>query len=287
MKKVIYRLQSYYQNEATEVEKPVIRFILDNTRKATEIDIHHLAKISFCSPATIVRICKKNGFDGFRGMKLALLNDINFNDELVRDSVSNLNESSKHAIVKEVFNENIRAINNTYNLVDYKVLSKIIELLNEKKVIRIFGIGASFLVAKDLQQKLERIDKISILYEDTHMQYINSNNTNEDDLAFIISYSGQTSEILEMAKNVKANGATLITLTQYSNNKLMAIADYNLFVPKIEQSLRLGASSSRVSQLTVIDYVYHAYLRNKNEALMEKIITTNKLLEKKSEEVDN
>ncbi|MFM1571887.1 hypothetical protein EQF93_01075 [Helcococcus ovis] len=63
-----------------DVEKPVIKYILENIREITEMDIHTLAKKGYCSPVTIVRISKKIGFNGFKELKIALLNDINFND---------------------------------------------------------------------------------------------------------------------------------------------------------------------------------------------------------------
>lgn len=53
---------------------------MENIREITEMDIHTLAKKGYCSPATIVRISKKIGFNGFKELKIALLNDINFND---------------------------------------------------------------------------------------------------------------------------------------------------------------------------------------------------------------
>lgn len=280
MKKVIYRLQTYYNNEATEVEKPVIRYILDNTREVISLDIHTLAKLGYCSAATIVRICKKNGIKGYKELKVALMNDLNFNDNLIKESINNKKVSGAPTIVNEIFNENIKAINNTYNLIDYVVVDEVIKLMKKAKAIRLFAIGASFLVAKDLQQKLERINKVSVLYEDTHMQIVNSNNSTQDDLAIIISYSGETKELNDMAKTIKSNGCKIVSITQYSNNKLMGMADYNLFVPKIEKPLRIGAGSSRISQLSVIDYLYHLYLEIEDKKYMEKIIQTNKLLEK-------
>lgn len=280
MKKVIYRLQTYYNNQATEVEKPVIRYILDNPREVISTDIHKLARLGFCSAATIVRICKKNGISGYKDLKLALMNELNFNDNLIKDSVKAKNATGAPEIVNEIFNENIKAINNTYNLIDYEVVDKVVNLMKKAKVIRLFAIGASYLVAKDLQQKLERINKFSVLYEDTHMQIINSNNATKDDLAIIISYSGETVELNSMAKNIKSNGCKIVSITQYSNNRLMSMADYNLFVPKIEKSLRIGAGSSRISQLSVVDYLYHLYLEVEDKKYMEKIIQTNKLLQK-------
>ena len=280
MKKVIYRLQTYYNNQATEVEKPVIRYILDNPREVISTDIHKLARLGFCSAATIVRICKKNGISGYKDLKLALMNELNFNDNLIKDSVKAKNATGAPEIVNEIFNENIKSINNTYNLIDYEVVDKVVNLMKKAKVIRLFAIGASYLVAKDLQQKFERINKFSVLYEDTHLQIVNSNNATKDDLAIIISYSGETKELTSMAKNIKSNGCKIVSITQYSNNKLMSMADYNLFVPQIEKSLRIGAGSSRISQLSVVDYLYHLYLEIEDKKYMEKIIQTNKLLQK-------
>ncbi|MFL8887822.1 MurR/RpiR family transcriptional regulator [Helcococcus kunzii] len=280
MKKVIYRLQTYYNNQATEVEKPVIRYILDNPREVISTDIHKLARLGFCSAATIVRICKKNGISGYKDLKLALMNELNFNDNLIKDSVKAKNATGAPEIVNEIFNENIKSINNTYNLIDYEVIDKVVNLMKKAKVIRLFAIGASYLVAKDLQQKFERINKFSVLYEDTHLQIVNSNNATKDDLAIIISYSGETKELTSMAKNIKSNGCKIVSITQYSNNKLMSMADYNLFVPQIEKSLRIGAGSSRISQLSVVDYLYHLYLEIEDKKYMEKIIQTNKLLQK-------
>lgn len=280
MKKVLYRLQSYYNNQATETEKSVLKYILDNTKEVVYMDIYSLAKKGYCSPATIVRICKKNHFDGFRELKIALLNDLNFNDQLLKDSGIEIKHEDHNSFIRDILNESVTAINNTYNLVDYDEVNKIINLLKKAKIIRLFGMGASYLVAKDFQLKLERINKTTVLFEDTHMQIISSNNLKPDEVAFMISYSGKTKEINEMAQNMKKKGGTIISLTQYSNNKLMQIADYNLFVPKIERPLRIGATSSRISQLSVIDYLYRIYMESDGDEVMLKILSTKELLEK-------
>ncbi|TFF68809.1 MurR/RpiR family transcriptional regulator [Helcococcus ovis] len=139
------------------------------------------------------------------------------------------------SIVLEIFNENIRSLNNTYNLVDYKQISKVVKLIDKSKVIRLYGLGASFLVAKDFQQKLERISKMTVLYEDTQLQLISSTNIQEDELAIVIFYSEQIKEVLEMAINIKLNNATLVSITKYSNNKLFNLSDFSLNVPNIEK----------------------------------------------------
>ncbi len=284
MKKGLYRLEVYYKQSATESEKEVLRFLINQTREAVEMDIHTMAKKCFCSPATIVRICKKNGFSGFKELKQALWNDMNFSKQLMQVNLDAPSGEKIPNIVANVLNTNIMAIQNIYNLLDFDELDRIVALLLSQRYVYLYGIGASFLVAKDFQQKLERINKRTFLYEDIHLQLISSTNLEPGDVAIIVSYSGITKEIIEIAQNVKMCGGKIIAITKYGTNKLSSMSDFNLFVPMLEKPLRVGASSSRVSQLSVVDIVYNTYISLEKDKFMEKILSTNKLLEKKEDE---
>lgn len=283
MKKGLYRLEVYYKQNATESEKEVLRYLIHHTREAVEMDIHTIAQKCFCSPATIIRLCKKNGFLGFKELKQALQNDINFSKQLKQANLTVHSDDKIQNIVARVLNTNIIAIQNTYNLLDFDELGRVAALLLSGRYIYLYGIGASFLVAKDFQQKFERVGKRTFLYEDIHLQLVSSTNLEPGDIAVIVSYSGLTKEIIEIARNVKLCGGKIIAITKYGTNKLSSMSDYNLFVPMLEQPLRVGASSSRVSQLSVVDIVYNTYLSMEKDKSMEKILSTNKLLEKKEE----
>ncbi len=78
-------------------------------------------------------------------------------------------------------------------------------------------------------------------------------------------------------------GGKIIAITKYGTNKLSSMSDYNLFVPMLEKPLRVGASSSRVSQLSVVDIVYNIYISLEKERSMEKIVSSNKLLGKEDD----
>ena len=281
MKKGLYRLEVYYKQNATESEKEVLRFLISRTREAIEMDIHTLAKTCYCSAATIVRICKKNGFSGFKELKIALANDLNFSKQLIQAELTSSTEEKIPNIVVNALNANITAIQNVYNLLDFEELNRIVMLLAASKYIYLYGIGASFLVAKDFQQKFERVNKRTFLYEDIHLQLVSSTNLEKDDVAIIVSYSGLTKEMVEIAKNIKMCGGKIIALSKYGTIKLSSMSDYNLFVPTLEKPLRVGASSSRVSQLSVVDIVYNTYISLEKDKSMEKILASNKLLEKK------
>lgn len=280
MKKALYRLESYYANNATESEKPFLVFLINNPRKVVEMDIHALAKSSFCSAATIVRICKKNGFTGFKELKQALINDVHFSDELIQTKLECLTNNDLKRIVTDIFENNIKAIENTYALLDINEVEAIIQHIIKSSCIYVFGIGASLLVAKDIQQKFERVNKRAVLFADVHMQLISSSNIAPNQVALIVSYSGITKEMIEIANNVKKRGGILISITKYGSTKLSSMSDYNLFVANSEGLLRVGAGASRITQLTLVDVLFQTYLNAESASSMDRILTSQNLLDK-------
>lgn len=282
MKKALYRLETYYEQSATESEKPFLLFLLNNPRKVVDMDIHTLAKTGYCSAATIVRICKKNGFSGFKELKRAILNDLHLSDELIETKLDVIYQDDFKKVVTDIFENNIRAIQNTYALLDFTELEDIIQHIIKSSCLYVFGIGASLLVAKDLQQKFERVNKRAVLFADVHMQLISSTNIEPNQVAIIVSYSGITKEMVEIAKNIKKRGGILITITKYGTSKLSSMSDYNLFVSNSEGLLRVGAGASRITQLTIVDVLFQSYLNIQNDNSMDRILSSKSLLDKET-----
>jgi len=280
MQRAVVKLENYL-DDCTDSEKQAVIYLIQNTQDALNQDIHTIAKKCFCSSATIVRIAKKNGYSGFKELKRELYKDLEYLKELEKSDISSLDNASS-MVIADISSNNIRAIKQTVGLLDNKVLLEVVNLIKNHQHINLFGIGASFLSCKDLQMKLERVDKNTTLFEDTHMQYVRSNNIHENDLAIIISYSGETEEILKMAKNIKQNKGIIIAIVKYGKTDLSVLSDYVLYVPAFEQELRVSASSSRISQLNMIDIIYHSYLKEVYDIKIKNILDTSRMLKKKN-----
>ena len=65
MKSVLVRIQEY-SAQASGAEKGVLRFLRENPEEAAGYSIKQLADKTFSSAATIVRLCRKMGFDGYK-----------------------------------------------------------------------------------------------------------------------------------------------------------------------------------------------------------------------------
>lgn len=282
MKRVLIRLESYLRNGATDVEKSVLRYILKNPREAASMDIHTLAAKGYCSASTLVRICKKNGFSGYRQMRQALIEELGFRSSVPKNNFDA--GLSDQGVVEHILYEDIKGIQNTFSLLDLDTLEKVVALMSESASICLFGIGASFLVMRDFAMKCVRINKQVTIFEDVHMQMIVASNILPGQLCVIASYSGQTQEMLKIAESIRERQGTLVVITQYSQNDLASMADYVLYVPRIEQELRVGASSSRISQLAIIDAIFHVYMSQHYDTDMAKIESTQQMLKKQEHE---
>lgn len=260
MKSVIVRLQEY-EPHASGAEKAVVHYLLEHPEDSAGCSIHQLAERTFSSSSTIIRLCRKTGFDGYKELQKSLLYELAIRKENILWQGQEIErEDSLEEIVNKVTYKNIVSLEDTRKLMDLETLEKCVDLLDRASTVCLFGIGSSLLVAEDMYLKLLRVNKNCHLSEDWHAQLLQARNMTERDLAVIISYSGMTEEMLACAKAVKQQGAPVIAVSRFEDSPLAKLADYNLAVAATELVFRSGAMSSRISQLGIIDILYTAYV---------------------------
>ena len=138
--------------------------------------------------------------------------------------------------------------------------------------IALFGMGASLLVAHDLQLKLMRLDIDCQMSHDLHSQLLSASNLRAGDLAIVVSYSGMTEDVLRCARVARQSGATIVSITRGSfASPLVDLSDVVLGVAATELVVRSGAMSSRIAQLNVVDVLFTTYLSRNYEKSMERL----------------
>ncbi|MDD7281646.1 MAG: MurR/RpiR family transcriptional regulator [Erysipelotrichaceae bacterium] len=275
MKNALLRLREY-QETLTPTEKQIADYIIDNARAASSLTIRELAEEVYSSPSTIVRLCKKIGFEGFNDFQKALLYDIaslSEDDMKVSSFDIKANEDTPSIINKITYN-NIRILEESIKLLDEETISACVDLLEKANRVLLFGIGSSYYVSRDLYLKLLRLNISAVSNEDFHSQLLSAINSNEQDVAIVFSYSGQTKEMIDCIETLKENKTPVIAFTRYTPSTIAEMADYNLYVASTEPILRKGAMTSRIAFLNVIDILYTIYLTRHYDETMKKILKT-------------
>lgn len=243
----------------SSTERGVAERILENPQLVVDMSVHELARQTFSSPSTIVRLCSHTGYSGYKEFRKAVTYELALREQNKKTQQKEIARSdSLEEIIEKVTNLNIISLEETKELLDVQVLRACVDQVRRAKVIYLFGLGASLCAAKDAYLKFLRLNKLCIINEDWHSQLVQSFNATAQDAALVFSYSGATAEVIECMKNLKHRGTPVIAITRCIQSPVSDLADYKLYTAANESLFRSGAMSSRMSQLNVVDILFTA-----------------------------
>lgn len=122
--------------------------------------------------------------------------------------------------------------------------------------MHIAGVGASGLVAQDLQQKLARVGRPCHAHGDSQSALTSAVLLGAGDVFLAVSHSGESRDVLEPLRRASALGATTVVITNHPMSSAARLADFVLVSAGRETTFRPGAMASRISQLVVVDCLF-------------------------------
>lgn len=256
-------------------EKEIAGHILENPQLVVDMSIHELAKHTFSSASSIVRLCNHTGYSGYKEFRKAVTYELAMREQSKRIQQKEITHSdSLQDIIDKITYANIVSLEETRELMDVTVLRSCVDLIKNARVIYLFGLGASLCAAKDAYLKFLRLNKLCVINEDWHSQILQAKNADHRDLGIVISYTGATTEVIECMKIMKENKTPIIAITRCVNSPVSELADHKLYTTANESVFRSGAMSSRISQLNIIDILYTALANEEYETSLEQLSRT-------------
>lgn len=273
--KYITIIKSFYPSLSKQ-EKKVADYILEKKGQISYQSLNEISKQINVGEATIVRFVKKIGFVGFQDFKLQIAKeDFPIMEVGYENYIDNIQSNITDTII------------NTKALVNKEQLDKSISLIAKSSRLFLYGVGASGLVAMELENKLLRFGKAAKAYTDSHFQIMNASIANNKDVIIAVSLSGTTADVIESLTLAKNNGAKIVAITNHILSPMAKLADSVLLTAGRETLLDGGSLIAKMSQLYVIDILCTGYaLKYKDEALKMKHNTaksvSNKNIENKN-----
>ena len=256
-------------------EQEIVAHILENPQMVVDLTIHDLAKRTFASASTIVRLCHHTGYAGYREFRKAVAHELAVRERTKKVEQKEISHSdSIREIIEKITYKNIVSLEETMALMDEQVLRDCVELIRNARVIYLFGMGASLCAARDAYLKFLRLNRLCVINEDWHSQLLQARNATSEDLGIVISYSGATVEVIECMKALKESRTPIIAITRCIDSPVAELADQKLYTTANESIFRSGAMSSRMSQLNIIDVLYTVLANQQYEESLEQLSKT-------------
>nr|WP_304183351.1 MurR/RpiR family transcriptional regulator [Hafnia alvei] len=237
-------------DQLSKSERKVAEVILAAPQTAIHSSIATLAKMADVSEPTVNRFCRRLETKGFPDFKLHLAQSLANGTPYVNRNVEETD--SVDAYTSKIFESAMASLEMAKNNLDMTAVNRAVDLLTQAKKISFFGLGASAAVAHDAMNKFFRFNIPVVYFDDIVMQRMSCMNSNEGDVVVLISHTGRTKSLVEMAHLARENDATVIAITS-RDTPLALEATLPLILDVPEDTDVYMPMVSRIAQLTLID----------------------------------
>nr|WP_295079805.1 SIS domain-containing protein [uncultured Roseateles sp.] len=237
-------------------EQRVAKLLLTDARAFANLPVSELADRAHVSKPTVVRFCRSVGYDGLADFKRKLAGSVNEGVPFVHRAVDE-DEKPGDLIVKVVDNAVAALLHYRNDAASHafeRAIDAMADSANAGRRIEFYGVGNSGIVAQDAQHKFFRLGVNTAAWSDGHVQLMSATMLQAGDCAVLISNSGRSRDMLDVAEIARKKSATIIIITasgtplaalgQSQGQVLLAVdhpEDYDRYSPMVSRLLHLVA----------------------------------------------
>ena len=231
-------------------ETKVANVILSDPDAATQSSIAALAKKASVSEPSVNRFCKRFNASGFPDFKLKLAKYLVSGIRFVNRNVDPNDDVASYT--PKIIDSTINTLASVRDKISYARVNQVVDKLIQAKRIYFFGLGASGSVARYAEHKFFRFNLPVSSHEDVLMQRMLASTGGAGDVFFIVSHTGRTKEVVEVAEIARNNGSTVIGLTA-PESPLAAMCTLAMDVDVPENTYEYMPMASRIVHLVILD----------------------------------
>lgn len=234
-----------------EAQRKVVQGILEDPRAAAGATVEQLAHSAQVSMPTVVRTCRSFGYDSVRDFMLALAQDLVVSGSHLHRSVSP--DDSAQQVASKIIHAAVVSLTELGRRIDVDMIDRVATRLAQARRIDCYSVGsASCFMTNELQSRLFRMGRTANAIFDAHQQLVSASTLGPDGVAFVISHVGSMPYTLEAAKFARAQGATVVALTQ-PDTPLARVADLVLAVSVPPDAVMRVGTEAYLAHLLVIE----------------------------------
>ncbi len=246
-------------------EKEVARFVLGNLDRVPSLSAGELARETFTSKATVVRLCQKVGLAGYKEFKLKLVEEMNQQRRIDRLLANEpiTDQSTYEDIIKTLPVLYDKAVTNTRLSLSKNSMNRINQFLQRAECIDIYGTGISYVLAQSAAFKFATLGVECSAYESINNHYLAARKSKKT-IAFLISFTGANKTVTTMAKYLReATGNYVVGILGPHNEELRNWCHEVVEIPNRDSLLSLDVITSFSATSYVLDIFFSLLLSSR------------------------
>lgn len=271
------------QKDLTTTEKRIADYILQNLTTIPAINVADLAKNTYTSHSSVIRLAQKMGYDGFRDFRVGVSEIAH--SELYRPNPVDANfpflpQDSTKEIAKKIADLTIHTVQRTHAQLEDHVLDEATNLLANAQRIFLFAQGDSQIRARSFQNKLVKINKFLIIADEYADEDWNAASLTSNDCAIFITYRARVPQYERMLKHFMNENIPSVLLTGNEQSNLISLATQSIVFTQEERNfLKVSTFSSQIAFEYILDTLFSLLYAREFEKNLATIKTKNELIE--------
>lgn len=251
---LFFKRLSQRKSNLSPLENQVLAYMMEHPEDVVDSTLNELSKKIYASTATISRTCKSLGYTGYQELRIVLT-------QYVSRTPTEVNTIPAHGSSWKLFNQRVlNEVTETLGQLANFDWQHALSLLKESRNIEFIGVGASYTSCVEAARKLTFAGRPSNARADWDELRAVSESMTPEDLAVIVSYSGETLHIMEYMTILEAHHVPILAITGDSTNTLAQHATLNCPVTIETRYLNNLDLCSRVPISLALESIVHAYI---------------------------
>ena len=146
-----------------------------------------------------------------------------------------------------------------------------VELLEKAPRVICIGSGGSMIIASECAHLFSTVTGKFFAVSDSHSQMSAVATLGKNDVIILFSYSGATTNGIQVLELAKQLGIPTILVTRFSKSPAAKLADVVLRCGSNESPFQFGSVPAKVAQLVVIDILFQEYCYRNRDACEQNI----------------
>jgi RpiR family carbohydrate utilization transcriptional regulator len=271
----VLQLQAVYYN-LKSAEKKAADLLLEEPETIFTFNTEDFARKAGCSQATIVRLSKKLGYEGYPELKADFESLQRGEPYITYEGISK--DDAPFAVLRKIFEASSAALTDTLGVINQESYVQAVEAMVAAGALMFCGVGDAALVAQEAYQRWARLGQECYCAIDPDLQLILASKLKAGDVIVTISHSGRSKSVLNVVREAERVGALVVAITNFPVSPLAKRAGLVLQTAVFTTYAGEEVMSKRVAELCLIEGLYASYLMRKGEHCIKNLRASNEVV---------
>lgn len=240
----------------TSQEKAVVDYINQYPKALIDMNVNELAKASYTSSSTIIRLCKKLEVKGYAELKFIYAleyPEMMKQRELLKKKPFNF-DTTIDDIINTLPMIYAKSIDHTRSLISRNTIIRVTNLIKQAQRIEIYGDGSNYDLANMMAYRFESVHKDCFVYNASHWEHIKSlEHRKIQTLAILLSHTGKNPMVLDAAKRLRESKVKTVSISGNFEMALANMTDENIQIMSLDNELELKTTMYTIATQYVLD----------------------------------